>query len=132
MNKSDTLNKLDAIATERLFGVGPWLVNNPDASIALTKTLQPLGLEEPVPNAADTTRLTNLGKQLNFDLYQIFVGLLEPWDAIMILEIRALISEQEAEELFSLLELAEEEYEPLLRARIQRVYREYYQAILLH
>ena len=28
MNKSDTLNKLDAIATERLFGVRPWLVNN--------------------------------------------------------------------------------------------------------
>ena len=47
MNKSDTLNKLDAIATEQLFGVGPWLVNNRDAAIALTKTLQPLGLEEP-------------------------------------------------------------------------------------
>src|SRR5215471_6826803 len=81
MNKSNSLNKLDAIATERLFGVGPWLVNNRDAAIALTKTLQPLGLEEPVSNTTDTFTLTNLGKQLNFDLYRIFVGLLEPWDA---------------------------------------------------
>jgi hypothetical protein len=124
LKESKILVALDIIATERLFGAEEWLVNNVRTATELAQILEGFGLREAVPNATDTTRTTEIGKKLN--------GMFEPWDAIVTLELADLISEDESAELYRLLEMAEKECEPLLRARVQRVYRRYRNAITVH
>ena len=131
-DKIEIVKILDTIATERLFGAGNWLVNCRATADALHRTLQPLGLDEPVPNTINTTRNTELGKELNFDLYMVFMGLWEPWDAIYVLEEGGLISNDDADELYALLEFDHTHYEEKFRARVQRAYRDYHQATSLH
>jgi hypothetical protein len=130
LNKTEILTTVDAIATRRLFGQEKWLVDSPITASALMKTLQTLGLEEHLPNGS--IRCTNLGKEFNIDLQQVFMGLFEPWDAVHVLVDHHLIAEDEADMLFDLLEMDEKKYEPILRARVQQAYRDYYRATTVH
>jgi hypothetical protein len=73
-----------------------------------------------------------LGKGINVDLYEVFMGLWDPWDMIHILEKHGLLDEDEVEHLFVLLQRDEKYYEPVLKARVQQAYRSYHKATLLH
>jgi hypothetical protein len=131
INRTEILATVDAIATSRLFGRGKWLVGNPRTATALNEMLQTLGLEELLPDGI-SSRCTSLGKELNSDLQQVFMGLWEPWDAVHVLKDYDLVAEDEVDTLLDLLEIGEKYYEPLLRARVQQAYRDYYKATLLH
>ena len=60
------------------------------------------------------------------------MGLWEPWDAVHVLIDHHLIAEDEVDTLFYLLEKGEKYYEPILKARVQQAYRDYYKATTLH
>jgi hypothetical protein len=83
ISKTEILTTVDAIASRRLFSEPKWLVEGPITANALDRTLQTLGLAEPLPGGG--SRHTNLGKELNIDLQEVFMGLIDPWDAVHIL-----------------------------------------------
>jgi hypothetical protein len=131
ISKTDVVAKVDEIASRRLFSEPKWLVDGPITANALDRTLQTLGLVEPLSGRTGYQN-TNLGKELNIDLQEVFMGLFDPWDAVGILEDHNLVSDDEADTLYSLLEMDEKHYEPILRRRVQQAYRDYHGAIRLH
>lgn len=92
--KSDAIKTLHALIHEGLFGSRSWLAG-PDILCALSDRLEPLGLEEPVPGVPNTSRNTPLGKELNFDLLQVFMGLWNPFEVPFILRQYGLMSDNE-------------------------------------
>jgi hypothetical protein len=130
ITRTEVLRVVDAIASRRLFSnEEKWLVPGPTTANALNRTLRTLGLVE---EDGKDTRSTALGKELNIDLHEVFMGLWEPWDAIHVLEQNNLVSDDEMDSLFDLLEMGEQHYEPILRSRVQQAYRDYYGATRLH
>jgi hypothetical protein len=127
--KHEIATRLAVISGTRLFGQEQWLVDR-EAAIKLNETLGAMGLREQV--SANTFRNTTLGNELKVDLYEVFMGLWEPWDMIHVLEEHGLLDEYEVDHLFDLLQRDEEHYEPALKARVQQAYRNYHKATLLH
>jgi hypothetical protein len=128
LSKAQIMKTVDAIARRRLFTDEKWLSDCPTAR-ALTATLETLGLLEQLP---DGDRCTSLGKEINIDLQSVFMGLWNPWDAVHILQSENLLGEDEVDELLELVEIDGEHCEPLLRARVQEAYRDYYGSAALH
>ena len=60
------------------------------------------------------------------------MGLWEPWDAIEVLNDHNLVSDSEIDSLFDTLEMGQEHFEPILRARVQQAYRDYYRTTRPH
>jgi hypothetical protein len=89
--------RLDAIVLSRLFGGRRWLAD-PNECEVLQRFLHDLGLEEPVIGT-DQIRSTELGKVLNVDLMQVFLGLWDPWEVPGMLLHHSLISDANAQEL---------------------------------
>jgi hypothetical protein len=81
--KREIATRLAVISGTRLFGQEQWLVDR-EAAIKLNETLGAMGLCEQV--SANTFRNTTLGNELKVDLYEVFMGLWEPWDMIHVLE----------------------------------------------
>ena len=131
ISKTEVVARVDEIASRRLFSDPKWLVDGPIAANVLDRTLQKLGLVEPLSGGTGYQN-TNLGRELNIDLQLVFMGLFEPWDAIHILEDHNLVSDDEIDTLFDLLEMGEQHYEHILRARVQQAYRDYFGATRLH
>jgi hypothetical protein len=50
----------------------------------------------------------------------------EPFDIVLVLEKHRLLEQDEVENLLELLEQSETDYEPLLKARVQRAYCDYH------
>jgi hypothetical protein len=128
LSRAEILTTVDTIASNRLFVDPTWLVD-PETSIALTRTLEKLGLIELLPDRV-TMKYTNLGKELNIDLQQLFMGQWEPWEAPWVLEEHKLLDETECEALFDLMET--DEYEAELRAHVQQAYRDYHRVMRVH
>jgi hypothetical protein len=129
LSKAQIMTTVDSLATRRLFTAEKWLSDCPITAGALTATLETLGLVEQLPNGG---RSTSLGKEINIDLQAVFMGLWTPWSAVEILRNQNLVDEDEADELLDLLETDEEDYEPVLRARVQKAYCDYYGSAALH
>jgi len=126
ISRTEILTTVDAIASKRLFVDRTWLVDR-ETSIALNTTLKKLGLIELLP---DGGRYTNLGKELDIDLQELFMGLWEPCEAPWVLEDHKLLDESECDALFDLMET--DEYEAKLRARVQQAYRDYHKVTRVH
>ena len=75
-------------------------------------------------------KYTNLAKELDIDLQQLFMGLWDPCEAPWVLEEHKLVDESECEALFDLMET--DEYEATLRARVQQAYRDYHKVMRVH
>ena len=88
----EILPRLEKIAAMRLFGDGDWPADG-ETALALNKALEDMGLQEP---------WTSLNRQFNVDLQMVFMGLLETWDMIIILEDYGLIQEDEVDILYDL------------------------------
>jgi len=127
--KHEVTTRLATIASTRLFGHEGWLADR-EAAIKLNEALQAMGLREQV--SANTFRNTSLGNELKVDLYEVFMGLWEPWDMIHVLEEHGLLDEDEVDHLFDLLERDEKHYEPPFKARVQQAYRNFHKATVLH
>ena len=129
MHKRDIMVLLEALIVERLFGNGPW---PPDRETfdALQAAFIGLGLEEEVSGQEFSGQTihqnTPLGKELNFDLVQVFAGTFDECSAIQILERYGLMKEEEINEMLeSDLLASEEEPSRVFKYRIQKAYFEY-------
>ncbi len=98
----------------------------------MSERLEPLGLVEPVLGKPNTWRLTPLGKELNFYLMEVFMGLWGPFEVPFILKENGLISEREECEAVTHLNEAEEQgteedLEPILLPLMRRAFFRYFQ-----
>ena len=87
MTKLDILCELHAVIGARLFGEGPWLMEREDA----LKSNKELG---------NDTRLTSLGKEIDFELLSIFMGRWDYRDVPIVLEERGLITKSETDGIY--------------------------------
>jgi hypothetical protein len=128
LTRTETSTILDAIASKRLFLDRTWLVDR-ETSIALDSIQEKLGLIQLLPDGV-TVRVTSLGKELDMDLQQVFMGQWEPCEAPWVLKDHKLLDESECEALFDLMET--DEYEAKLRGRVQQAYRDYHKVMRVH
>jgi hypothetical protein len=94
MNKAKIIAELEDMVVARLFGPEPWPADRETCSALHWKLVQ-MGLVECVCAETDTWRSSSLGKELDVDLFEVFLGVFEEWDARMILEHYGLIDESE-------------------------------------
>ena len=97
MNKLDILCELHAVIATRLLGEGPWLMEREDVLKSNERALE-MRLKEQVTR--DTSKLTSLGKELDFDLLSVFMGRWDYRDIPIILEQRGLITRSEIDDIY--------------------------------
>jgi hypothetical protein len=108
----------------RLFGDRPWLADR-ESCEALNNKLYEFGLQEDVLWETNMTKTTTLGKELNFGLVLVFIGLLNEWDLVMTLEDHGLIDEFDASSIYDLLETCSDP-EHVLRPIVQKAFHDYF------
>jgi hypothetical protein len=85
MNKAEIIAELENMVAARLFSAQPWLADRETCS-AVTRKLIQMGLWEEAGVEPQTWRITPLGKELNVELYEVFMGVIYQWDMPLILE----------------------------------------------
>ena len=92
MNKAKIIAELENMVVTRLFGRQPWLADR-EACAAIIRKLLELGLWECISVEPRTWRITPLGKELDVDLFNVFLGMTEEWEAPIVLEQYRLIDD---------------------------------------
>src|SRR5262249_46907281 len=85
MNKAQIIAELENMVVARLFSRQPWPADRETISAVDRKLIQ-MGLVEVVCVELQTWRATPLGKELDVDLFQVFMGLWDEWEVPTILE----------------------------------------------
>jgi hypothetical protein len=125
MNKAQIIAELENMIAARLFSDQPWLAD-PETISAYHRNLIQMGLVEQVCAEPRTWRITPLGKELDVDLFQAFMGLWCEWEVPLILEEYGLINESEFN---AILECATDaDAERLLSGYVKRAYFDYRKA----
>jgi hypothetical protein len=96
MNKAEIVAELEAMAWHRLFNCRHWLADR-EMFWAVYQKLIKLGLLERI--SSDTWQTTPLGRELDVDLFQVFMGLFDVWEVPYILEDHRLIDEWESDSI---------------------------------
>ena len=109
----------------RLFSRQPWLADRETGSAYHRKLIQ-MGLVEQICVEPQTWQNTPLGKQLDIDLFHVFIGLLADWDALSILEDYGLLQESEADAILERMTGANSE--TILSGYVRRAYFDYRKA----
>ena len=99
VHKSEAFTELHAMINSRLFGRHPWLIEG-EACAAVNRKLHDLGLDKVVPGEPGATRATNFGREHHPDLIDVFLGVFDECDLLLILKRYGLIDELEVDELF--------------------------------
>ena len=86
-----------------------------------------MGLMEQVRDEPLTWQITPLGKELNVDLFQVFLGLWCEWEVPLILEEHGLLTESEFDALCEST-LSDADWERLLSGYVKRAYSVYRKA----
>jgi hypothetical protein len=121
-DRSRVLAEVHEIMVARLFGSGPWLAER-EVVQAIKKKLDEWGLQEPVSENA--TQATPLGKELGWDLIQVFAGIFFEPEIPIILEKYGLIDEIEVDQLYEGEDLVEHG-ERILRPIVQKAFLQHY------
>jgi hypothetical protein len=121
-NKAQIIAELENMVVARLFSRQPWPADRETIS-AVDRKLVQMGLVEVVCVEPQTWRATALGKELDVDLFQVFLGLWDEWEIPMILEEYHLLDEAEAEALYACMDNADAE--SVLIGYVQRAYFDY-------
>src|SRR5262249_8378558 len=112
MNKAKIISELENMVVARLFGRQPWLADRETYSAVKRKLIQmglveqvrdeplnrkliQMGLVEQVGDEPLTWQITPLGKELDVDLFEVFMGIKGPCDVIIILAQHGLLNESE-------------------------------------
>jgi hypothetical protein len=74
MNKAEIIAELENMVVVRLFGRQPWLADRETCS-AVNRKLVQMGLVECVCVEPSTWQSSPLGKELDVDLFEVFMGL---------------------------------------------------------
>jgi hypothetical protein len=94
MNKAEIIAELENMVAARLFSGQPWIADWETASSYHRKLMQ-MGLLEQVRAEPQAWRITPLGKELDVDLFQAFMGLRYEWEVQLILDKYGLINDSE-------------------------------------
>jgi len=94
MNKVQIIAELENMVAARLFGPQPLPANRETCSAVVRKLIQ-MGLVEQVRNESLAWQITPLGKELNVELFEVFMGIIYEWDVPIILEEYGLLHEAE-------------------------------------
>ena len=122
MNKAEIIAELENIVAARLFGRQPWLADR-EACSALHRKLVQMGLVECVCVEPYTYRMSSLGKELDVELFHVFMGLFSEWDVPHILEQYRLIDDSEADDIWE--RMSESNAETVLSGYVKRAYFDY-------
>jgi len=76
MNKAKIIMELENMVAARLFGRQPWLADRETFSAVNRKLIQ-MGLVEVVCVEPLTWRISPLGKELDVELFEVFMGLFD-------------------------------------------------------
>jgi hypothetical protein len=122
MNKAQIIAELENMVVARLFGGQPWLADPETRSTNLRKLIE-MGLLEQVRDEPSTWRMTPLGKELDVDLFDVFMGIGWEWEFPITLEEYGLLSESEADAIFEC--ASEADAESLLSGYVKQAYFDY-------
>jgi len=125
MNKAKIISELENMVVARLFGRQPWLADRETYSAVKRKLIQ-MGLVEVVSVEPQTWRATPLGKELDVDLFQVFMGIIYEWDVVTILEDYRLIDKAEAYAMYARMEKGDAE--SVVIGYVKRAYFDYRKA----
>ena len=109
----------------RLFGRQPWLADRETFSAVNRKLIQ-MGLVEVVCVEPLTWRISPLGKELDVELFEVFMGLFDEQEVPMILEHHRLIEESEVDAIYAC--MSEANAERVLSGYVKRAYFDYPEA----
>jgi len=125
MNKAKIISELENMVVARLFGRQPWLADRETCSAVHRKLIQ-MGLVEQICDEPQTWRNTPLGKELDLDLFQVFMGHWDEYDIPNILEEYGLIDESEADDIWA--RMTDANAESILVGYVKRAYFDYWKA----
>jgi hypothetical protein len=125
MNKAQIIVELENMVVARLFSRQPWLADR-EAFSAIHRKLLQMGLVEWVCVETRTWRISPLGKELDVELFGVFMGLFCEWDVPMTLENYRLIDESEVDAIYG--RMSEANAESILSGYVKRAYFEYRKA----
>jgi len=125
MNKAEIIAELENIVAAWLFGGQPWLADRETISAYHRKLIQ-MGSLEQVRAEPQTWRITPLGKELDVDLFQAFMGFWYKWEVPLILEEYGLINASEFDAIIEC--TSEADAERLLNGYVKRAYFDYRKA----
>jgi hypothetical protein len=126
MNKPTIIAELENMVVARLFSGQRWPADRETCAAIIRKLIQ-LGLWERISVEPCTWQITPLGKELDVDLFNVFLGIIEEWEVPIILERYGLIDESEIDALYSM-ETAEADASAVLSGYLKRAYFEYRKA----
>jgi hypothetical protein len=125
MNKAQIIAELENMVVARLFSCQPWLVDRETFSAVHRKLIQ-MGLVETVCVEPLTWRISPLGKELDVELFEVFMGLFDGQEVPMILEYHRLIDESEVDAIYA--RMSEANAECVLSGYVKRAYFDYRKA----
>jgi hypothetical protein len=120
MNKAQIIAELENMVVARLFSGQPWLADRETISAYHRKLIE-MGLWE-----QDCERITPLGKELDVELFEVFMGIIYKWDVPFTLEEYDLLDESEFDAIGEC--TSEADAERLLSGYVKRAYFEYRKA----
>jgi hypothetical protein len=125
MNKAEIIAELENMVVARLFSGQPWLADRETISAYHRKLIQ-MGLVEQVCVEPPTWQYTPLGKEVDIELYQVFIGLWYEWEVPLILEQHGFLNESEFDAIIEC--TSEANAERLLSGYVKRAYFDYRKA----
>jgi hypothetical protein len=121
MNKSKIVAKLEAMAWHRLFDSRQWLADQ-ETMCALNQKLIEMGLLECM--SSGNLRYTPSAMELDVDLFAVFMGAFDVWEAPLVLEHHGLIDEWEIDDLYARMS-RKASAESVLVGYVRRAYLDY-------
>jgi hypothetical protein len=125
LNKAEIIAELENMVAARLFIGQPWLADRETVSAYERKLIQ-MDLIEQVCVEPPTWQYTPLGKELDVELFEAFMGVSYEWDVPFILEEHGLLDESEFDAISEC--TSEANAERLLSGYVKRAYFEYRKA----
>ena len=125
MNKAKIISELENMVVTRLFGRRPWLADRETCSAVHRKLVQ-MGLVECVGVEPYTYRSSTLGKELDVDLFRVFMGLWDAWEVPIILGVYRLIDASDADVIYA--RMSNDNAESVLTGYVKRAYFDYRKA----
>jgi hypothetical protein len=125
MNKAEIIAELENMVVARLFSGQPWLADRETISAYHRKLIQ-MGLVEQVCVEPPTWQYTPLGKEVDIELHQVFIGLWYEWEVPLILEQHGFLNESEFDAIIEC--TSEANAERLLSGYVKRAYFDYRKA----
>jgi len=124
INKAEIIVELENMVVARLFGRQPWLADRETYSAVKRKLIQ-MGLVEQI--SVEMSRITALGRELDVDLFKVFMGVICPWDVPITLEEYGLLNESEFDAI-TINASSKVDAETLLSGYVKRAYFDYRKA----